>query len=697
MLTDAYWAWAAAASGGLFIALGILLLAIPPIRAHRASFGVFSILWGALIVFGNLARLSTNDAVARLLTFLYLAAFVVVYAPLVYFASIYPERGRPFGTSAWAVLLMLAPAAAGAVALVFAPSLLHAGFAREPGARLDQWGPLFPVFATLFFGSFLFTLAALARRATKTTSRIGQQRTIAVVAALGLYVSYQSAENLLLYASPAATSWTNALYLLHAVAGVATVLYVARVVKTPGRIRAMLAIAGAAGVLSGVSQVAPGFPASFESLGLWRTASVALIAYAILRFELFDIDVKLKRGAIAALLLAVAALAALALEQGLERVVGSTGLAITLTQFALFGAVVAVLMKAPQAARRLGEKVLPSIQSPDRLDARRLEVYEAALAQSPHQEEFLADLRARLGVSDAEHALLARLVAGAPRNAARVEQGALVADRYRVESLLGEGASGAVWLATDETLHRRVVLKALHARVGRTEAASRAFLREARLLASLDHPNVVRVHDFGYSGETPFLVLEFVEGGTLFDRVERGALPVADCERLIREVLAALSHVHAHGILHRDLKLANVLLTRDGHAKIADFGLALGEDAHETQVGLAPPGPKGTPATMSPEAVRGLPPLAAGDVYSVGAMLYQLVTGQNYLAFEGKTRAEMHRAILEDAPRPAPRDCDARLLRVALRALDKDLSDRFASAEEMVEALDEVVVSVRAS
>lgn len=672
--------------------LGLALLLPRPRRVPTLAFGSFAILWGAHILFGNLSRLAPNQAASQKWTFLYLAPLVVLYLPLLYFASFF-SRGTLRKNPVVTIPLLLAPAAIGALAIVLKPGWFHEGFAAD---GTDRWGPLFPTFVALFFLALDVTLLALARAYARADNQVHAKRALAILVALGLFVSYTSFESLFLFAVPlvTATSTTpaeDAIFAALAIIGGILVLAISALLakRKPLNAAPMIA-AGLFGVLSGLSP-------DLETLGLWRTASVALIAYAILRFELFDIDVKLKRGAIAALLLAIAALAALALEQGLERVLGSTGLAITITQFALFGGVVAVLMKAPQASRRLGERVLPSLQAPGRLDARRLEVYEAALAQSAGQDEFLADLRQRLGVSDAEHALLARLVAGAPRSAARVEPGARVSERYLVESLLGEGASGAAWLATDEMLGRRVVLKTLHARVGRTEAASRAFLREARVLASLDHPNVVRVHDFGYSGETPFLVLEFVDSGTLFDRIERGALPLAEGERLIREVLSALSHIHARGVLHRDLKPANVLLTRDGHAKLADFGLALGEDAHETQVGLAPPGPRGTPATMSPEAVRGLPALAAGDVYSAGAVLYQLVTGQSYLAFEGKTRAEMHRAILEDPPRPAPVGSDARLLRVALRALNKDLAERFASAEEMRVALDEAVVSVRVS
>lgn len=691
---------AAAASGVLFALLGATLLALSGGRVHRVAFGAFSLLWGFQVVTGNVSRLLAPDPAARVWSLLLVASLLVLYVPLVYFVSLYPGERTFFARSVPAGLLLMAPAALGAVAFLARPSLFHDGF--DPATGADAWGPAIPLFAALYFGAFDYALFVLYRRRQAATNVTERRRLLLLLAAFGVYVAYVSGETLLLYGIPLVSGDTpsSALpvagtFIALALVGAGLVAIVARGLLRRSAsaerrgILAALALPSLFGLISGASG------AAFDTVGVWRVVSVALIAYAILRYELFDIDVRVKRGALVAGILVAACAAALVLEQGLERVLGSTGVAITLTQFALVGAIAAVVLKAPTAARSLGERILPSLQSPATLDARRLEVYEAALAQAAASggldanAAFLADLRARLGVTDPEHALLARLAAAAPPRAAQeIAEGALVAGRYRIESLLGEGSMGAAWLARDETLERRVVVKALHKRLGRSERASRAFLREARVAASLDHPHVVKVHDFGYAGDAPFIVMEHVDGGSLEARLDReGALAPREAERVIREVLLGLAHVHERGLLHRDLKAGNVLLTRAGAAKLADFGIAAGPDADETSVGLDAPGPRGTPATMSPEAVRGLPQLEASDVYSAGAVLYLALTGRPYLALEGLSRAQMHHAIVEDAPRDAPPGTDARLLAVARRALAKSPRERYASAGEMLEAL----------
>lgn len=693
----------AIASGVLLALLGLGLFVVARRTASTVAFATFSTTWGIMVVLGNASRVVSDPVLERRLTLLFLAAYVIVYAPLAYFVSLYPRRRGPFAGTTMGGLVLLAPAGIAAVALLFAPSLLYEG---------GEWGPLVPFYDVLFAASFIGAVLALARERRRGRGTIDGKRAELVLFAFTLFLAFDSVENVILYlpsvaADPAAslTRVGDLVFVLDSLAGCVAVGYVAlqllREQAPTARRAALLAIALPAlfGAASGVTLGSDAIP-DVETIGLFRAASVVLIAYAILRFELFDVEVKLKRGALAAAVLIVAGLAALLVEQALERVLGSTGLAITVTQLALLGAVAAVVLRSPSVARALGKRVLPSLQSPERLDARRLEVYEAALAQAatsggiPANAEFLRDLRARLGISESEHALLARLIERAPPTAdAPLDAGVLVAGRYRLERLLGEGAAAGAWLAVDETLARRAVLKVAHASLARSDAAARAFLHEARVAASLDHPNVVRVFDFGHHGDVPFLVMELVEGGTLEDRLARGPLPAAEARAVVGDVLRGLAHVHAHGVLHRDLKPANVLLTPEGVAKIGDFGVALAQGVEDTVTGLAPPLPKGTLSTMSPEVVRGLPATPASDVYAVGALLYRCLTGQHYVRLEGRSREAARAAVLTEPPLPPGEGVDPALLRAALRALGKDPSSRYATAEEMLVALGTLVIA----
>lgn len=678
------------------------VLALSSRRAADVAFAAFCVLWGAMILTGNLSQVALDDGDAKVLTLLYLVFLTSVYAPLLYFADVYaPPRGR-LVTTWWGVAILLVPAAVGAASLALAPDLLHEGFTGTGLTRTDDWGVLFPFFGALFFGAFLWTLRMLWVARRRSASALERSRVGLVIAALSLYVAFEATKNAVqsgtVLAQGAPPRFDALIVLGTSLAGVAVLVWLARgwvQEGAPGRRIAAWSILlpAAFGVLTVLSR--RGYlPVGIETLGLFRAASVILLAYAILRYQLFDIDAKVKRGVLITSVLAATALVALALEQGLERIVGSTGIAITLTQFALVGAVTIILVKSPVAAQALGRRVLPAIDAPQRLDERRLEVYEAALgharAAGTHGE--LPALRERLGVSAAEHALLERLVAGAPPASGSAAQGpgagALVGERYRLERLLGEGSLGAAWLARDERDGKQIAVKILHTRHAASDAAQRAFLREARLASRLDHTNVMRVLDFGYAGATPFLTMDVADGGSLEEHLQRhGTLPAAEARRLLSDTLAGLEHVHAQGFLHRDLKPANILLSSSGVARITDFGIAQAAGADDTQSGLEPARPRGTLATMSPEALRGLPLSPETDVYAAGAVLYRCITGRAYLRFEGRTWEASRASILSDAPLPAPTGTDPALLAVALRALSKDPGARYQSAAEMRAAL----------
>ena len=187
--------------------------------------------------------------------------------------------------------------------------------------------------------------------------------------------------------------------------------------------------------------------------------------------------------------------------------------------------------------------------------------------------------------------------------------------RYRLEHRLGHGGMAAVWLATDERLGRRVAVKVLSDTIADDDEYLRRFRREATLAAGLQHPNLVRVYDFD-AGRRPYLVMEYVDGGTLAERIEAGEeVPVA---RLARELLSALRHIHAAGVLHRDVKPQNVLLDATDHARLTDFGIAQPRGATSlTAAGRV----IGTESYLAPEVLAGRPASERSDLYALGMLL----------------------------------------------------------------------------
>jgi hypothetical protein len=193
--------------------------------------------------------------------------------------------------------------------------------------------------------------------------------------------------------------------------------------------------------------------------------------------------------------------------------------------------------------------------------------------------------------------------------------GSLLKGRYRVERLLGRGGMASVWRARDEVLDRAVAVKLLSDTISSDPEFLARFRREARVAAGLWHPNLIGVYDYADRAERPYLVMEFVPGGDLASRIKHGAI---DCERLARELLGAVAHIHAAGIVHRDIKPQNVLIAPDGSAKLIDFGIALPADATAlTRTGHL----LGTARYLAPEVVNGGPAGARSDLYSCGVLL----------------------------------------------------------------------------
>jgi TolB-like protein/Flp pilus assembly protein TadD len=252
---------------------------------------------------------------------------------------------------------------------------------------------------------------------------------------------------------------------------------------------------------------------------------------------------------------------------------------------------------------------------------------------------------------------------------------------YRLLERIGRGAMGEVWLAEDTQLPRRVAVKLLPRELALDAQAVERLLREAQAAASVDHPNVVIVYEAGMADGHPYLVMQRVEGETLEQRLRRGSLPIDEAVRLATAIADALAEVHALGIVHRDLKPSNVMLTARG-PKVLDFGIAAVRGAERmTEAGSL----VGTPLFMSPEQMRGLPADNRSDLWSLGVILYESLTGQ--APFGGGSLAAMAHSILTDQPAPPSRanpSVPPALDGVVEKLLRKEAAHRYARAEEVL-------------
>jgi formylglycine-generating enzyme required for sulfatase activity len=260
--------------------------------------------------------------------------------------------------------------------------------------------------------------------------------------------------------------------------------------------------------------------------------------------------------------------------------------------------------------------------------------------------------------------------------------------RYRIVRKLGQGGMGSVYLARDTQLDRQVALKVPHIRPEDGPAVLERFYREARAAATLHHPNLCPVHDVGSHDGVPYLTMAFIEGKPLSAFVAEGGLPPRQVAAVVRKLALALQEAHARGIVHRDLKPANVMIDRRKEPVIMDFGLARrgGEgEARLTKLGAV----LGTPSYMAPEQVKGDPGLVgpACDVYALGVILYELLTGQ--LPFEGPVMAVLGQVLTQEPEPPSKLrpGLDPALEAICLKAMAKRPADRYASMQELAEAL----------
>jgi serine/threonine protein kinase/lipopolysaccharide biosynthesis regulator YciM len=276
-----------------------------------------------------------------------------------------------------------------------------------------------------------------------------------------------------------------------------------------------------------------------------------------------------------------------------------------------------------------------------------------------------------------------------------LQAGTVLADRYRVERLLSKGGMGAVFEATQLGLDRSVAVKMLLPTLSRDEKVQERFRREARSVAALRHPNIIQIYDYGISEHGPYIVMEFARGQSLRQLLRSGAMQIEPAIELMEQMCSAIASAHSAGIIHRDLKPDNIIIEThlDGsvHAKVLDFGIAKMREAQAEEadtVNLTGANIIGSPAYMSPEQSMGMELDARSDVYALGIMLYEMLTGKTPFGKAPAGAMLLHQVNTTPQPISQKRsEIPASLESVVMKSLSKDRNFRYSSATEFAKAL----------
>ena len=277
---------------------------------------------------------------------------------------------------------------------------------------------------------------------------------------------------------------------------------------------------------------------------------------------------------------------------------------------------------------------------------------------------------------------------------------------FRILEMLGEGGMGKVFRARDEKLERDVALKVIHEELSGDEHYRRRLMREAKAAAAASHARIATVYEVGEADDILFIAMEWVAGCSLAETLEAGPLASDRAARIARDIARALTKAHEAGVVHRDLKPDNVMLEDDGGVKVLDFGIARREKPRqqsdtqlaEAETAITAEGAViGTPGYMSPEQALGLDLDQRTDVFSLGVLLYETLTGQR--PFGGASLMEAAIAVTRDAPDPITdhRDVPEALTEIVERCLEKDPNDRYQTARELAEALDDAATAAESS
>jgi serine/threonine protein kinase/tetratricopeptide (TPR) repeat protein len=329
------------------------------------------------------------------------------------------------------------------------------------------------------------------------------------------------------------------------------------------------------------------------------------------------------------------------------------------------------------------------------------ELFHAALEREPSERASFLDERCK--DDDAVRAEVQRLLSAHEHAGGFIEQSPVatpprVIGHYAIERLIGVGGMGEVYCARDRELGRTVAIKI--ALENDADAAAR-LRREAQHASQLNHPNISHIYEVGTADGRPFIAMELVDGRRLCDAIPAGGLPTADVVSYGVQIADALAHAHAGGVIHRDLKSANVMVTRDGRVKVLDFGLARRHsEGHlrnlsQSKSKLSEEGvAAGTLPYMTPEAFRGGDIDATSDVWALGVVLYEMASGR--LPFAGTTGFELIGAILHEPPASLPAHVPVALRDIILKCLAKDPRERVQDAGEVRAALQTRVLHTRA-
>src|SRR5215203_2056886 len=272
----------------------------------------------------------------------------------------------------------------------------------------------------------------------------------------------------------------------------------------------------------------------------------------------------------------------------------------------------------------------------------------------------------------------------------------ILPERYRLIEMIGRGGMAEVFLAEDTRLHRRVAIKFLSGEFRKDSDRTRRFTREARAASALNHPNILIIHDIGENERAQFIVSEYVEGETLGARIRRGRIPIVDAVDIAIQVASALAASHKAGIVHRDVKPDNIMLRPDGSVKVLDFGLAKeteeifsvpSTDNAKTldMVSTSPGLILGTPQYMSPEQTRGSELDQRTDVFSLGNVIFEMVTG--HVPFPGRTMTDVLAAIISKEPRRIEEyviDPPLKLIGIVDKVLRKERDERYAKMDDLL-------------